>query len=138
MPHFIAILAASPLAGVVGFLFGLTIALCGYLGHTRPVRSGFDAFCVLLLIVLVLCFLWFGQAVNEASDFVAFFLTPIVGLFAFVAPVIVLLLDLRRANRKMKPARLIPKWLRLPVFTLGMIIVFLSLPGLLRFLTEFT
>lgn len=138
MPQLIAILASNPLAGVAGCLVGLSLALCGYLGHARPIRAGFNALCVFLLIVLVLCLLWFGLAVGEGSDFVAAFLAPFTGLLGFVAPVIVFWLDLRRANRKLTSTRLIPKWLRLPVFTIGMIIVFLSIPGLLRFLIEFT
>jgi hypothetical protein len=138
MLQFIAILAANPLAGVAGFLVGLSLALCGYLGHTRPIRAGFNALCVFLFILLILCGLWFGMAVNEGSGFVAAFLAPFTGVLGFTAPVMVLWLDLRRANRKLTPTRLIPKWLRLPVFTIGMIIIFISLPGLLRFLIEFT
>lgn len=71
MPQLIAILAANPLAGVAGFLVGLSLALCGYLGHTRPIRAGFNAFCVFLLIVLILCLFsslngcaWFCRARN--------------------------------------------------------------------------
>jgi hypothetical protein len=129
---------ANPLAGLAGFLVGLSIALCGYLGHTRPIRAGFNAFFVFLLIVLILCLFWFGVAVNAGGDFLPASLAPFTGLLGFVAPLTVLWLDLRRANRKLTPTRLIPKWLRLPVFSIGMIIVFMSLPGLLRFLIEFT
>lgn len=138
MPQLIAILAGNPLAGLAACLVGLSLALCGYLGHTRPIRAGFNAFCVFLLMVLALCFLWFGAAINGGNDFIAAFLAPFTGVLGFAAPVIVLWLDLRRANQQSRPSRQVPKWLRLPVFTLGLIIVLLSIPGLLRFLIEFT
>lgn len=138
MPHLFGLLYTSPVAGMVFFLCGLSLALCGYLGHTRPVQAGLKSFLVFLGILLFLCFLWFGIATGEASDFVAAFLAPFTAVIGFVAPVAVLWLDLRRANQQMKPTRFIPKWLRPPVFTIGIIIVFMSIPGLLRFLIEFT
>lgn len=76
MPHLFGLIYASPVAGMVVFLSGLSLALCGYLGHMRPVRSGLNSFLVFLCILLILCFLWFGITTGKAGDFVAGFLAP--------------------------------------------------------------
>lgn len=137
MPHIIGFLLNSPVAGPAVFLSGLTFGLCGYLGHTRPVRSALFSFFVLLLILLFLCFLWFGIATGEAGDFAAAFLAPFTAVLGLAAPVTVLWFHLRLANKKMKATRVISKWLRPFVFAVGILLIFLSLPGLFKYLAWF-
>lgn len=137
MPHLFGLIYASPVAGMVVFLSGLSLALCGYLGHMRPVRSGLNSFLVFLCILLILCFLWFGITTGKAGDFVAGFLAPFTAALGLAVPVVVFWLHLRLANKKMKATRVISKWLRPFVFTTGILLIFISLPSLFKYLAWF-
>lgn len=133
----IAYVGANPVISPMIFLGGVSVALCGYLGHTRPLGSGFKALCLFLFILLVFSLLRFGLGTGRADDFISAFLAPLTTLFSLVGPGVFLWLHLRRANQKMTAARIISKWLRPLVFISGLLLAFISLPGLFKYLAWF-
>lgn len=134
MSLFITFLATQPPVSMLVLLAGITLSLCGGLGHARPVRSALYAGATFLVILLALIIL-FTRA--EPGGFLKEFALPTLGVLAFVLPGIVLWLHLRYSLKKSPQPGSIAKWLRPFMLAGGIVTAAVSALGALKFLAWF-
>ncbi len=130
---------AHPILNMLTLDGGLSLMLCGYLGHIQPIRSGLTAAGAFLVALLAIGFylLLFDFASAEVGEATVQFMVPLLGLLSILAPGLIFWRHLQQADQAPQAPRLISKKLTPLIFIAGLLSAGLSLPGARRYLEWF-